>query len=55
MRLRLSLDKLTLNKGRNWALIGVGLWLKMCFRCTHIAEPHLFSMSPSILALFYLI
>ena len=26
------------------------LWLKLCFRSTHVAEQHMFSMSPSILA-----
>ena len=45
-----SWDKLTLNRGRNWAFIGVGLWFKICFRSTYIAEQHMFSMSPSILA-----
>ena len=44
-----SLDKLTLNKGRNWAFIRVGLWFKICFWLTHVAEQHMFSMSPSIL------
>ena len=29
IELRLSWDKLTLNKGRNWAFIGVGLWFKI--------------------------
>ena len=43
-------DKLPLNKGRNWAFIWVGLWFKICFRSTHVAEQHMFSMSPSILA-----
>ena len=43
-------DKLTLNKGRNWAFIGLGLWFKICFRSTHAAEQHTFSMSPSIFA-----
>ena len=43
-------DKLTLNKGRNWAFIGLGLWFKICFRSTHAAEQHKFSMSPSIFA-----
>ena len=37
-------DKLTLNKGRNWPLIGLGLWLKICFRSTIVAEQHMFSM-----------
>ena len=45
-----SWDKLTLNKGRNWAFIGVGLWFKICFRSTHVAERQMFSMSSSILA-----
>ena len=35
-------DKLTLNKGRNRAIIGVGL----CFRSTHVAEHHMFCMTP---------
>ena len=39
-----SLDKLTLNKGRNWDFIGVGLWFKICFRSTYVAEQLLFSM-----------
>ena len=39
-----SWDKLTLNKGRNWAFIGVGLWFKICFRSTYVAEQLLFSM-----------
>ena len=39
-----SWDKLTLNKGRNWAFIGVGLWFKICFRSTYVAEQHMFSM-----------
>ena len=41
---------MTLNKGKNWALIGVGLWFKIRFWSTHVAEQHMFSMSPSILA-----
>ena len=28
----------------------LGLWFKICFRSTHIAKQHMFSMSPSILA-----
>ena len=40
---------MTLNKERNQAFIGVGLWLKMCFGSTYVAEQHMFSMSPSIL------
>ena len=43
-------DELRLNKERNWPFIGVGLWFKICFRSTHVAEQHMFSMSPSILA-----
>ena len=43
-------DKLTLNKERNWAFIGLGLWFKIRFRSTHAAEQHKFSMSPSIFA-----
>ena len=43
-------DKLTLNKGRNLAFIGLGLWFKTCFRSAHAAEQHTFSMSPSIFA-----
>ena len=39
-----SLDKLTLNKGRNWTFIGVGLWFKICSRSTYVAEQHMFSM-----------
>ena len=39
---------MTLNQGRNWAFIGVGLWFKICFGSTHVAEQHMFSMSPSI-------
>ena len=46
--LSLGWEKLTLNKGRNWALIGLGLWFKICFRSTHAAEQHTFSMSPWI-------
>ena len=38
-------DKLTLNKGRNRAFIGVGLWFKICFRSTHVAEHHMFYMT----------
>ena len=38
-----------LNKGRNWAFIGVGLWPKICFRSTHVADQRLFSIVPSIL------
>ena len=30
-------DKLTLNEGRNWVFVGVGLWFKICFRSTHVA------------------
>ena len=37
-------DKLTLNKGRNWAFIEVGLWFKICFRSTYVAEQHMISM-----------
>ena len=44
IELRLSWDKLTLNKGRNWAFIGVGLWFKICFRSTYLAEQLSFSM-----------
>ena len=40
---------MTLNKGRNWAFIGVGLWIKISFMSTHVSEQHMFSMSPSIL------
>mgnify|MGYP004172390237 CR=1 FL=1 len=29
---------MTLNRGRNWAFIGVGLWFKICFRYAHVAE-----------------
>ena len=43
-------DKLTLNKGRTWAFIGLGLWFKICFRSTHAVEQHTFSTSPSIFA-----
>ena len=39
-----SWDKLTLNKGKNWAFIGVELWFKICFRSTYVAEQLLFSM-----------
>ena len=35
-------DKLMLNKGRNWAFIGLGLWFKICFKSTDIAEQHIF-------------
>ena len=35
---------MTLNKGRNWDFIGVGLWFKICFRSTYVAEQLLFSM-----------
>ena len=35
---------------RSWAFLGVRLWSKICFRSTHIAEQHMFSLSPSILA-----
>ena len=45
-----SWDKLTLNKGRNWAFIGVGLWFKICFRSTYVAEQHLLSMLLLILS-----
>ena len=48
--LSLGWDKLKLNKGRNWAFIGLGLWFKICFRSTHAAEQHTVSMSPSIFA-----
>ena len=41
---------MTLNKGRNWVFIGVGLWFKICFRSTHVTEQHVFSMSLSILS-----
>ena len=41
---------MTLNKGRNWAFIGVGLQFKICFRPTQVAEQNMVSMSPSILA-----
>ena len=44
VELSCSWDKLTLNKGRNWAFIGVGLWFKICFRATYVAEQHMFSM-----------
>ena len=54
VELSCSWDKLTLNKGRNLAFIGVGLWFKICFRSTHVAEKHMFSMSPSILAFNYI-
>ena len=37
-----SWDKLTLNKGRNWAFIGV--WFKICFKSSYVAEQHMFSM-----------
>ena len=30
--------------------MGLGLWFKICFRSTHIAEQYMVSMSPSILA-----
>ena len=43
-------DKFTMHRGRNWALLGVGLWSKIRFRSTHVAEQHMFSLSPSILA-----
>ena len=47
---------MTLNKGRNCGLIGVGLLFKICFRSNHVEEQYMFSFSPSILALiFYLI
>ena len=39
-----SRDKLTLNKGRNWAFIGVGLRFKICFRSTYVLELLSFSM-----------
>ena len=45
---------MTFNKGRNWAFIGVMLWFKICFRSTHVAEQHIFSMSPLILAFDFL-
>ena len=48
-----SWDKLTL-KGRNWDFIELGLWFKICFKFTHIAEQNMFSMSPSILAFNYI-
>ena len=38
-----SRDKLTLNKERNWAFIGVGSRFKICFRSNHVAEHHMFS------------
>ena len=44
-----GLDKLTLNRGSNWASLGVGLWSKTCFRSIHVAERHMVSLSPSIL------
>ena len=44
LELRFSWDKLTLNKGRNLTFIGVGLWFKICFRSTYVAEQHMFSM-----------
>ena len=50
VELSLRWDNLTLNKGRNWAFIRVGLWFKICFMSTHVSEQHMFSMSPSILA-----
>ena len=43
-------DKLTLNRGRNRAFLGVGLWSKICFTSTHVAKQNLFSLSPLILA-----
>ena len=52
---RLSWDKLTLNQERNWAFIGLGLWFKICLRSTYVAEQHIFSMSPSILAFNFII
>ena len=42
--------KLTLNKGKYWAFIGLGLWFKICLRYAHVAEQHMLSMSPLILA-----
>ena len=45
-----GLDKLTLNRGSNWASLGVGLWSKTCFRSTHVAKQHMFSLSPLILS-----
>ena len=44
VEVELSWDKLTLNKGKKWAFIGVGLWFKICFRSTYVAEQHMFSM-----------
>ena len=35
---------MTLNKGENWAFIGVELWFKICSRSTYVAEQHMFSM-----------
>ena len=46
---------MTLNKGRNWAFIGVGLWPKICFRSTYVAEQLLFSMLFLILSNFRVI
>ena len=43
-------DKLTLNRGRSWAFLWVRLWSKICFRSTHVAKQHMFSLSPLILA-----
>ena len=39
-----SWDKLTLNFGRNWVFLGVGLCFKICFKSTYVAEQHMFSM-----------
>ena len=36
--------------GRNRALLGLGLCFKICLMSPHIAEIHMFSMSPSIFA-----
>ena len=33
-----GVGKETLNKGRNWALRGLVLWFKICFRSTYVAE-----------------
>ena len=41
---------MTLNKERNWAFIGVGLWIKISFMSTYLSEQHIFSISSSILA-----
>ena len=49
LRLSWDCDKLTLNRRRNRAFLGVGLWSKICFRSTHVANQHMFSLFPSIL------